>query len=583
MDSRLFPTFLLASVFLVVSIASPALIASANSVENFSFLDRRIFSIFSAVVGISFVLVGAVIFSASAWWLSCRYRFAPIVFFASFIICASLFFPTIQTGAMLDPVGASGDIKNFAICTAISASLSLLSMTRLLLFPVVFISLSAASATISYGHVLFRPASVGGQVGDFLTVGKRNVFVVSFDGLSGNLVTDVIRESPDIAAEFSDFLLFTDAFSGAPATAASIRSETFGVRDYHSLGLRSEKDLQEYLERTFASNLPGNLIPDSMTYGYLYSRRNLKLGDIAAGQFEYALMMHRLWFESVVARAVTSRLFKATRLRKVSGALEAVVAASLGGDRSFGVTAEIRNYKGVAPWKAINLLAFDDFNSMVRGLRVGKSEFALRQMHFTHSHFPVDFDSSCRMRSTDAEWPKTVQNEYGLKEETKCWLHQFRMLKNRLVELGIYDSSAIVFKSDHGAPASYFSHSPGSLSVRGHSLWGYDRYRPLLMIKGFDVRRPRIVFDNSLVGLPDLARTTCLLAGIEERRCVAFPGVDLLSPIDFSSSPEIYLEVVRSPSSSHRFDDHVTIGLRRDVGQSLLQSMRDASLIKDPN
>jgi hypothetical protein len=164
MDSRLFPTFLLASVFLVVSIASPALIASANSVENFSFLDRRIFSIFSAVVGISFVLVGAVIFSASAWWLSCRYRFAPIVFFASFIICASLFFPTIQTGAMLDPVGASGDIKNFAICTAISASLSLLSMTRLLLFPVVFISLSAASATISYGHVLFRPASVGGQV-----------------------------------------------------------------------------------------------------------------------------------------------------------------------------------------------------------------------------------------------------------------------------------------------------------------------------------------------------------------------------------------------------------------------------------
>jgi hypothetical protein len=288
--------------------------------------------------------------------------------------------------------------------------------------------------------------------------------------------------------------------------------------------------------------------------------------------------MYRMLFESVVARVVTSKIFDLAQFRRVSVWVETVVAASVGEGSSSSMAMQIRNYKGVAPWDAVNLLAFDDFNNMVRGLRVGRSRFALRQMHFLHSHFPVDFDSSCRMRSTDVDWPKTVQNDYGLKEETKCWLNQIRAFKDRIVQLGIYDSSAIVFKSDHGAPASYFSRPPGNLKVRGHPLWGYDRYRPLLMIKGLYARKPRIELDGSPVGLPDLARTTCLLAGFGEQRCHAFPGLDLMSNIKSTLSRDVYLEVARSPTSSHQFDDHITVRTRLDSSRSLRQSMSEASL-----
>jgi hypothetical protein len=579
MGRRLFPALLLISVLLVVSVASPALIASANAPEDFAFLDLRMFLIFSACVGFAFFVAACLVFAVSVKWLPSRYRLAPLVLFAAFIVCASLFFPTMVTGAMLDPVGAASDSRNVAVCAVLALSLALLSMTRLVIFAMVFIVFSAVSATISYGSALFRPVATTGGKSDFLTVGKRNVFVVSFDGLSGDLVTGLIRDNPDIAADFSDFVLFTDAFAGAPATEASMRSESFGVRDYHSFGQRTEKELQQYLERNFPAELPSNLISDFMTYGYVYSRRNLKIGDLSEGRREHSVMMHRMWFESVVGRAVTPKIFRTARLRRIAVKVEALTTGLLSDGRNDGVIAAIRDYKGVAPWKAAHLIAFDDFNSMLQGLRVGKSPIAMRKMHFTHSHFPVDFDSSCRMRSTDADWPKTVQNETGLKEEAKCWLGQFRLFKDTLKKLGIYDSSAIIFKSDHGAPASYFATSPGNLKVHAHPLWGYDRYRPLLMIKGFDVRRPRMVFDSSLVGLPDLARTTCLLVSLDGRRCRVFPGVDLLSPIDFSSSREFYIEVVRSRSSSHRFEEHVTVGIRRDSGMSLLQSMSQASLI----
>ncbi len=581
MDQRVFPALLLTSVLLVVSIASPALIASANGLQDFVFLDWLMFPIFSAVVGFAFLFAGTVMFAASVRWLPKGYQLAPTVLFVGFVICAALFFPTTLTGAMLDPVGAASDVVNLVLCVCLAVCLALLSITRFAILAVVFITVSSVSATISYGHALFRPTEAAFGKADFVKVGKKNVFVVSFDGLSGDIVTDVIRDNPEMAAAFSDFVLFTDAFSGAPTTEASMRSESFGVRNYHSLGLKTERELRRYLEQSLATDLPVNSIPDSMTYGYIYSQRNLKIGDLSEGRFEYAAMMHRMWFEAVVARIVTPKLFTAAGMRRVSAGVEALVSAWLRDGQSSGLAAEIRNYKGVAPWKAASLLAFDDFNGMVRGLHVGTSGFTLRKMHFAHSHFPVDFDSRCRMRSTDAEWPKTVQNEEGLREETKCWLRQYRAFKEKLVKLGIYDSSAIIFKSDHGAPVTYFKVPPRSLTISDHPLLGYDRYRPMLMIKGFDMRSPRLVFNNSLVGLPDLARTTCLLSGFNIQRCRAFPGVDLLSPADFSSSRDVYLEVVQSRLSSPHFEDHFSVGIRRDTGRSLLQSMRDASLIKD--
>jgi hypothetical protein len=75
---------------------------------------------------------------------------------------------------------------------------------------------------------------------------------------------------------------------------------------------------------------------------------------------------------------------------------------------------------------------------------------------------------------------------------------------------GLYDESLIIFKSDHGKPFYYY----GSNEMRGKKIfendyWGYDRYRPFLMIKYPKENNHIIKYEDSLTFLSDLSNIYC--------------------------------------------------------------------------
>jgi hypothetical protein len=151
------------------------------------------------------------------------------------------------------------------------------------------------------------------------------------------------------------------------------------------------------------------------------------------------------------------------------------------------------------------------------------------------------------------------QNIDGLKSETICAFTKLGEFLVKLKELGIYDDSMIVFKSDHGHPTNYFTEYPYNLEINKHKLWGYSRYRPLLMIKSAHTRRKKLYRQQDLALLGDLANTICRNS-IEVdsiSNCELFPGIDLVAADGGDS--EYFLYIVPTPASSFTFDAHVSI------------------------
>lgn len=182
---------------------------------------------------------------------------------------------------------------------------------------------------------------------------------------------------------------------------------------------------------------------------------------------------------------------------------------------------------------------------------------SFRYLHFGFTHYPIDFDAQCTYRSNDAKWFRSNQNETGLANETICAIAKMRALLQKLKELQVYDNSLIVFKSDHGHLTTYFSKPPYNLQINSHALWGYSRYRPMLMVKPARSRQDEIGWRDELVLLNDLAKTICVHSGGADAQpnCNDFGGIDILQSANEDAG--YFLYVVPASKSSFTFETHV--------------------------
>jgi hypothetical protein len=237
---------------------------------------------------------------------------------------------------------------------------------------------------------------------------------------------------------------------------------------------------------------------------------------------------------------------------------------------------QLENHVGPA-WDRQLIADVTKFDYWVGNLAVSEKPFSVRLLHFTFTHFPVDFDATCTFRSDDKRWYEAHQNEDGIRSQVMCALGKFARFLERLKALGIYDQSLVVLKSDHGEPTFYFSEYPDNVRINGHPNWGYSRYRPALMIKDFAVSRSRMTSRNRLVLLNDLAKTLCANSGVAVG-CDHFGGVDLLSEEREQVDEPYYIYVVKDPESDFRFDAHLSVRLPgRNV--DLIKAMESSPLI----
>lgn len=240
-------------------------------------------------------------------------------------------------------------------------------------------------------------------------------------------------------------------------------------------------------------------------------------------------------------------------------------------------------HKGAA-WDALNTLQSEELSDLTKKLHISDAQRSIRYMHFVHTHFPVDLDENCTYRSDDQEWFDNNQNYQGLTNETHCALRQAANFVDKLKDLGVYNNSLFVIKSDHGAKVSYFSNDPNNNIADGYEInenteWGYNRYRPLLMIKPYLASNDALTYSNKLVSLGDLAKTLCLHSP-KNTKCEQYKGLDLLNSPSPDTAPTLYIDVAKDASSSFDFDSQMTIQVsREDDFVHALKSTKKVSLV----
>jgi hypothetical protein len=544
---------------LVLGLCIPVFMVSQDP-EGYAFLDLTMFSIFGGLVLLATMTLVLTFSLLTTAWFGIRYGWGLMWFAVVWLTLGGLLLPLVESTGMVDASETVIKPVSLSVVALVSILSGYISATRAASLVYVFSGVFVASSLVNSAPQFFEAPKSHGAPTDALEVSmERNIFVISFDGIPANVAKAVLESEPEVAASFSDFVFFANAISPAPATQASIRSELFGHKNFRVFG-ENDTAVDTSLD---LDNLPVNLLSDAYAYGaysrYAHSTKSVPRGAFSGEGFSDQVSEHRYWFELMFARTLTYHGSKILGFLHVGRLAE---RAAIGGREAGGISGKVRLYQG-PDWKASILLDHDEYVGFVNNLAVTKTGISLRQMHFAHTHFPVDFDRDCRFRGGEEDWHVSAISQEALYDQALCEFSQFDLLLKRLKDLGIYDRSMIVLKSDHGEPAYYFDSYPHNLLINGHSSWGYNRYVPLLMIKDAEARRDSIKVDSSLVSLADLARTVCLASELGIEHCGKFAGVDLSHEFDVRSSPDMYIDVVTGPNSRHSFETHKTIHITR--------------------
>lgn len=432
-----------------------------------------------------------------------------------------------------------------------------------LLIAIFFIAMTGISASLA-----ITPSDAKGNDNKAFSIlttasSEKNIFVVSFDGLSRDITNDLVTGNEAFRSLFKDFVLFENVVSTAPSTQTSLTSETIGGVD-----LKKEFDTEERMlvELDKARSVISYLQRNGHEVA-LYGNYSFTFGD----------------GERIVNPWTIVHPSLVERVSQISDVFELAMARLFGPALAFGINADLFRWLGTvssdqkdeealmanvqkhqgAKWDVPNITGMRDYYAYVNELQVGTSAPVAHFMHFLHTHYPVDFDAECIYRSHDLEWFNANQNVDGQKAETTCALRQMAHFLEKLRELGIYDNSLIILKSDHGAPHYY--HDPqtmDSFQVRAHEFWGYARYTPFLAIKAPETQQKVPARDGRLVVLSDLALTICKFVAQPEG-CDGFIGHDVLSDEQPDPGAEYHLNILTGADSTYRMDTHKSIRLRR--------------------
>lgn len=554
---------------------------SGNGWNDF---NRDIFFISALIYFVLFFCL-EILFVFFIYFVKLKKIILPItIYILTWIVLAGFVFPIAESNGMVEPDAVLTNSNNLIIVSLASLLILLLGIIKNYKLPIIFnvVIILICIIDISLGsikHSKTMNENLVQIVKKFETITDNNIIVLSFDGLPSFVFKNVLNNNKEFKEIFKDFTYFTESFSTAPATVDSTKSSLFGNRDFRKEGDRGATvDLSEELNR-----LPMNILEDSYTYGIYSSFKNNNQNKFPANYYSknyqnVPFVTNSFYLIHIsLSRVFSSLSFKTLQDLKIDSYSKEVVFSILPKSE---IDYILKNFKGTS-WDMPYTLQKYEFDNIVKNLNVNsdkKSKITLRQMHFIHTHFPVDFDENCMLRSTDKEWFDNNQNYQGLYNQTICVAKQFSSFIEKLKKLGIYDKSLIVLKSDHGEPVNYFNDTPNGYKINNHPLWGYNRYKPLLMIKDFDTQQNVIKEDSSFVGLSDLAKTLCIKSNLEN--CVDFKGVNLLSENienEIIQNPYIYVDVVIDESSDFKSETHKTIKIDRSKYSNILEAFKNHS------
>lgn len=484
-------------------------------------------------------------------------------------VLAGCFLPIVASTGMVDLADIPINIPNLIIVSLLTLILTILSITSFKRYVFKTMSITIIVAfffsvfSVGKGQVveeLLKEESLGLKLSNI-----KNIIVVSFDGLPGEIVQNILELNPAYSNEFKDFTLFQNAVSQSPATSASAMGEVYGIHSFKSMGENVEDVINKTKDTTLHNSLFFRNIEDTYSFGSYprFGGKHLKLhSDIHSNVAE---TYH--FFQFPFVRIFSSKIL---HILKYFDFFNNYSETSSNPETSFGPEWDIANFKKIS-----------DYNYFIGNISIGSSPFSVRKAHFTFTHFPVDFSKDGKRQSANKQWFQNNQNEEGIRNETEFAILKFIELIKKLKVLGVYDQSLIVFKSDHGKPlrwnkSHYFVKKPNNLAINGNTMWGYNRYRPVLLVKDFHKHRKTIYIEKELVLLNDLAKTLCEKSEVISS-CQTFGGNNILTE-DISRDGEYYLYVTPDKNANFKYETHIEVKIpTRKI--SLLKAMEDSPLI----
>ena len=567
MNMQSMPTWLrdhaiaaLAAVLLTTLVPAQML---GSEVQHIEYIDPSLIVLLASSVSLTLMLLFSVSYWATRLLIGESVAHQIPLIALIWTCSAGLLFPLTVVSDQAQLPAVPLDWENLGYATFLTLFLVALAATKARRFAFVFLTvflLVTMIQTTGTIHTLMK-ADAAQQVerDSFTAMGSEStLLVVSFDGVPGHIVYDLLRENSELKSAFRDFIFFKNTIATSPATFASMTGELFGNINLKELA-ENEASLREMDRNHLLIQDPDY---DTWTYGTYNafndnpSRRMQKNNLSSTSSSPQTLANIYLYVATRVGTRLTAQ------------------AISYVGNR---IWPDLFPEISAAPsWDAPNRPTIHDFIYFVENIHRGSAQNTQRFMHFVFSHYPVDFDENCTNRSHDPFWFETHQNQSGIHEETTCIFRKLVKLLDNIRKSEAYDKATIVLKSDHGKPLSYYDSEPSNMSINEHPRWGFDRYQPFLMIKPVDHQASTMETDSRIVLLDDLAKTLCHLRR-EKSDCRDFPGLDLLDPGDIPP-PEYYVYVPEDADSHWRYDTHIQVRLPRNV--PLIDAMESAQSIR---
>jgi len=376
-----------------------------------------------------------------------------------------------------------------------------------------------------------------------IELGTNNLVVISFDGIPGETINSMLLNT---TSEFKDFTVFNNTFSNSPATIASIFNEVFGGEAWKSVATTESQLIQ----------LGNNKIHD----------KDFKFVKNGANYGSYATVLtgaDRLYPEGFTQ----GELDLTPPIKIFSSALCRVGMCALGD--KYGWLENYFFYFGFKPsWiigdAGVNHGSYNDLRQIGSYFKITNSKHLTAFFgHFTFSHFPIAHDENCKFLQHD----KILQDENAVKDQAGCVLSLMSEFIKKLRQMGIYDNTTLIFKSDHGKPKMYFDDGIRSTGFNGHEYFGYDRYRPFLMVKGKGQVSDSLRKSNEVILLSDLSRFYVEVARNRKNTV-------LLDTLMTPESSKAYFFVPFNKESTHRYDTHEMIETERSLNAIMKMFLR---------
>ncbi len=566
-NNNLFSLFLLIGInAILVSIVIPVYMIGLSP-EDFAYIDFYGFFGVSMVFFLALLIIQLLLFVplvAFGCQIMCR---SILLGISCWLILAGFIFPLAKSKTMTDAIDIPINTTSLIFVLLLTLLCVFFVSRNKGKFVFIFLSIVVVVAILPQIPLLVETFYGSNKEGFDVLSRKRNVIVISLDGIPGNVALDLVMDDQLLEKKFKDFSIYQNAVSTSPGTVGSIMGELYGNYDFLSVA-NTEKGLLQALDKDHL--LVNQDEYDVYTYGaYNYFNTDpttrIPFGGLEKMNTKSSNISNVVDLYDYVSVRIGTR-FLASLFNQMDGKINDGLLALMGLDElennAGKLSEQLKNHQG-PDYEKVNILTINDYNAFKENMSVGTDQLCIRYMHFAFTHYPVDFNANGEYHSNDKAWFSEHQNEIAVRAESEWCMYKINEMIDSLKRIGAYDNSLIVFKSDHGKYIRYSNSPPNCLSINGHSAIGVNRYMPMLMIKDWNQENQAPLYIDDFVLLDDLAKTLWLKVN-GENGSEQFSGINLMEGEGRGNGPfSIY--VPSDNRSNHRIDTHSRVYLRRNI------------------